>query len=113
MPHAAGLLVRIVLAASRTEVTMFWYRAAAQVSRQQLANLVVGLEREPLDDLLGGHRHARRTEAALQAVMVPEGLLQLRDRLVDGASSDVVKCRRLHRTLLPFAATIFIRCGAA
>src|SRR5262249_3496515 len=35
------------------------------------------------------------------------------DRLVDGASSDVVKCRRFHWTPLSFAATIFIRTGAA
>src|SRR5215467_244589 len=61
-------------------------RAAAQVSRQQLANLVVGFQREFLDDLLGCHQHARRTEPALQAVMVPEGLLQ-RMQLVRGSQA--------------------------
>src|SRR5450432_4738753 len=50
-------------------------RAAAQVSRDRFADLQLGWLRIVRKQRRAGHQHAGRAEAALQAVLVPERLL--------------------------------------
>src|ERR1017187_3499704 len=50
-------------------------RAAAEIAVQTVADLFVGGVRVALQQLAGSHDHARRAEAALEAVLVPEGFL--------------------------------------
>src|ERR1700685_3964067 len=49
-------------------------RAAAQVAGQAPAHFFLGWVRVGRQQCLGGHHHARRAEAALQAVLLPESL---------------------------------------
>src|SRR5581483_4982780 len=49
--------------------------ATAQVAVQTIANLFFGGIRIAFDDLLCGHDHSGRAEAALQAVLVPKRFL--------------------------------------
>ena len=50
--------------------------AAAEVARERLADLLLGRVRVALQQVGRGHDHARRAVAALQAVVLPERLLQ-------------------------------------
>src|SRR3984957_9130588 len=51
-------------------------RAAAQVARQRPADVLLGRVRVLVQQLAGGHHHARRAEPALEAVLLPEALLE-------------------------------------
>src|SRR6266849_1651776 len=51
-------------------------RAAADVTLDPQPDLLLGRVWIPLQKLLGCQDHARRAEAALETVLVPEGLLQ-------------------------------------
>src|SRR4051812_567491 len=50
--------------------------AAAEIARDALANLVLARLRVIGKEIRGAHDHPRRTEAALQAVLLPESCLQ-------------------------------------
>src|ERR1035438_9516275 len=50
-------------------------RAAAEIAFQTVADFFLGGARVALQQLTGSHDHAGRTKAALEAVLVPEGLL--------------------------------------
>src|SRR6266446_1310669 len=49
--------------------------AAAKISLQTVPDFFVGRPRIAVENLLRRHDHAGRAEAALQSVLVPEGLL--------------------------------------
>jgi hypothetical protein len=71
-------------------------RAAAQVARQRLADLVLGGLRVVLEQVPGGHDHPGRAVAALQAVLLPEGGLHrvevpLGADALDGGDSRAVR----------------------
>src|SRR5262245_56196325 len=51
-------------------------RASAEVALEADADLRVARMRILLEQIAGRHDHSRRAEAALQAVVLPEGLLQ-------------------------------------
>src|SRR5215216_1229625 len=51
-------------------------RAAADLARDRLADLVVARVRIGVQQRAGGHDHARRAEAALEAVLLHEALLR-------------------------------------
>src|SRR5215813_666343 len=63
-------------------------RTAAEVTFESVADLGVGGIRIIRQELLGGHDHSRRTESALQSVLVPEGLLQRVERAAFGEAFD-------------------------
>src|SRR3954447_5841146 len=50
--------------------------AAAQVAGQRPAHVFLGRAGVAVEQALGGHHHAGRAEPALQAVLLPEALLQ-------------------------------------
>src|ERR1700742_3048087 len=50
--------------------------AAAQVAGQRPAHVLLGRVGVLVEERLGGQHHARRAEAALQTVLLPEALLQ-------------------------------------
>ena len=62
--------------------------AAAQVAVQAVPDLLLAGIGIALQDLLGDHDHARRTETALQSVLVPEGFLDLVQLAVGGHTFD-------------------------
>src|SRR5207248_5342259 len=73
-------------------------RAAAKVGREDLPEVRVADVRLGLEHAGGQHQEARRAEAALQAVVLPERLLQRMERLAlreafDGAD---LRALRLH-----------------
>src|ERR1700733_14928437 len=51
--------------------------AAAQVPRQRPADVLLGWVRVVVQQLAGGQHHAGRAEPALEAVLLPEALLEL------------------------------------
>src|SRR5690606_5952218 len=57
-------------------------RAAAEIALQPLADLALGRAGVALEQVRRRHHHARRAEAALQAVIVLEGLLDDAERAV-------------------------------
>src|ERR1051326_1539812 len=62
--------------------------AAADIAFDAVADLVVSRIGIALDDLFGGHDHARSAEAALGGVLVPEGILHGIEAAVFGESFD-------------------------
>ncbi len=76
--------------------------AAAEVGRQHVEQLVVADVRIVLQRVRRQHQEARRAEAALQAVVIDEGLLQRMQRLAigepfDGADLPAVGLDREHQ----------------
>src|SRR4029077_17969674 len=49
--------------------------AATEVAFEAVANLGLAGALVPLEELVGGHDHARGAEAALEAMLLPEALL--------------------------------------
>src|SRR5437763_2488679 len=49
---------------------------ATDITRQGAANLLLAWVRVVLQQLIGGHQEARRTEATLEAMLLPESLLE-------------------------------------
>src|ERR1700736_6561572 len=50
--------------------------ATAEVALEPQSDLLLGRVGVALEQLLGRHDHARGAEAALEAMLIPEGLLQ-------------------------------------
>src|SRR4029077_2544261 len=81
--------------------------ATAQIAFEAVTDLFFGGLRVTLQQLIRGHDHARRAEAALQAMLVPEGFLHRVQLAIRGQpfdSGDVLTVRldgehgaRLHR----------------
>src|SRR4051794_38470537 len=71
--HGAGLLARLAELDRLHDVVIAG--AAAQVAFEPGADLGFAGSRLVLEDLHRGHHHARRAEAALQAVALAEGRL--------------------------------------
>ena len=92
--------------------------AAAQVAVQAVPDLLLAGVGVAVQDLLGGHDHARRAEAALQAVLIPEGFLDLVQLAVgghpfDGQDLGAVGLDREHRAALDGLAVQLDGAGAA
>ena len=62
--------------------------AATEVALDRVADLVVGRIRVTVEQVDGGHDHARRAEAALQAVLLPEGRLHRMELVTRGEPLD-------------------------
>src|SRR5258708_28165113 len=63
-------------------------RAAAEVALEAFADLLLARARVLLEQAAGRHDHARRTEAALQTVLLPEALLHGVQLAVPGKALD-------------------------
>src|SRR5438093_1957769 len=70
-------------------------RAAAEVAFQPVADLGLRRPRGALEELGGRHDHARRAEAALQAVLLPEAFLDGVELAVLGHPLDGLHLRPL------------------
>ena len=76
--------------------------AAAEVGREHVEQLLVADVRLALEHVDREHQEARRAEAALQAVMIDEGLLQRMQRVavgepLDGADLPALRLHREHQ----------------
>src|SRR5207248_7983587 len=76
--------------------------AAAEVALEPHADLLLRRVGVALEQLLGRHDHAGRAEPALEAMLVPEGLLQGMERrslgeALDGRDLGPVRLHREHR----------------
>src|SRR6266436_1170771 len=73
-------------------------RAPAEIALELVPDLLLGRLRIALDHLRGGHDHARRAEAALQAMLFPEAVLDRMELAVRGHALDGLDLRalRLH-----------------
>src|SRR5262245_35504173 len=67
--------------------------AAAEVALELVPDLLLGCVRVPLDQLHRRHDHARRAEAALQPVLLPEALLHGVKLPVRGEALDGLELR--------------------
>src|SRR4051812_48667133 len=94
-------------------------RAAADVALDRVPDLVVGRVGVAGEEVGGRHDHARRAEAALEAVLRPEALLERMERAVralhplDRADVGAVGLDRQHRAALHGLAVDRDRAGAA
>src|SRR5712691_1990921 len=70
-PDSAHLLGRVLHGLDDIDVA----GAAAQVPRDRLADLLLARVLVALEERAGGHQHPRRTESALQAVLLVEAFL--------------------------------------
>ena len=93
-------------------------RAATEVALDGVPDLVVGRVRVVLEEVDRGHDHARRAEAALEAVLLPEGglhrveLVTVREPL-DGLDLGAVGLDGEHRARLDRPAVHVDGAGAA
>jgi hypothetical protein len=62
--------------------------AAANIAFQSFADFLFRGIGVPIENLLGRHDHTRRTEPALQSVLVPEGFLDSMELPVGGQALD-------------------------
>src|SRR6478752_3458763 len=92
--------------------------AAAQVAGQRPAHVLLGRVGVLVEERLGGQHHARRAEAALQTVLLPEALLQRMQlagasQALDGADLLSVGLHRQHGARLHRAPVDQYGTGAA
>ena len=90
----------------------------AEVARDPLAHLLVGRLRVLLQEPCGLHDHPRGAEPALEAMTVPEGLLERVERAallhaLDGTDLRAVRLDGEHRARLRAGAVDVDRAGAA
>ena len=83
--------------------------AAAEIAGNAFADLALGGRRVVVEQVDAGHDHAGRAESALQAVLLPEALLQrvqfaVRGQPLDGRHLAAVGLHRKHRAGLRAAA---------
>src|SRR6478752_1455675 len=93
-------------------------RAAAVVALERVADLAVGRLGVPGEEVGRDHDHARRAEAALEAVLLPERLLQRMEAVAGGEALDrrdaaAVRLDREHRAALHGVAVDVDGAGAA
>src|SRR5665213_725205 len=94
LPTSFSVLVMVVVAmglcssrlsrGSHCVHNMLISGAAAQVALEPMPDLLIARVGIAIQDLLRRHDHARRAEAALQSVLIPEGFLDLVQLAVGG-----------------------------
>ena len=71
-----GLLAKRLNRLANCSYDILIARASADVARQSETNIIIGVQRIIPDEINSSEQHARGTEAALQAMIIPEGLLK-------------------------------------